>query len=111
MAAPGIANGMGVCWMLLGDQTMTILTVHAVPEAVHRALCARAARHGRSAEAEARAILQDTVAPDLHAGQAADESKEASKGLKALLAAAPLDGIALDRPRDLGREAGQSSRA
>ena len=44
---------------------MTDLTVPAVPEEVHRALRERAVRHGRSTEAEARAILQDTVQPDL----------------------------------------------
>ena len=44
---------------------MTDLTVHAVPGEVHRALCARAVRHGRSTEAEVRAILQATVQPDL----------------------------------------------
>lgn len=43
-------------------------------------------------EAETRAILRERVAP-LRAG-----------GLKALLAAAPLEGIDLDRPRDFGRE-------
>ena len=44
---------------------MTELRVPEVPEDIHRALCARAARNGRSAEAEARAILQDAVQPDL----------------------------------------------
>ena len=48
---------------------MTALTVHKIPDAVHRALCTRAARHGRSAEAEALAILQDTVQPDLPPAQ------------------------------------------
>lgn len=43
-------------------------------------------------EAETRAILRERVSPT-RAG-----------GLKALLAAAPLDGIDLDRPRDFGRE-------
>lgn len=43
-------------------------------------------------EAETRAILRERVSP-VRAG-----------GLKALLAAAPLDGIDLDRPRDFGRE-------
>lgn len=43
-------------------------------------------------EAATRAILRDKIA-SARAG-----------GLKALLAAAPLDGIDLERPRDFGRE-------
>ena len=43
-------------------------------------------------EAETRAILRERVSP-ARVG-----------GVKALLAAAPLDGIDLDRPRDFGRE-------
>jgi hypothetical protein len=43
-------------------------------------------------EAEARALLRD------HFGE------RPSRGLKALLAAAPLDGIELARDRDLGRD-------
>ncbi len=45
-----------------------------------------------SREAETRAILRERV------------SQVRAGGLKALLAAAPLDGIDLDRPRDFGRE-------
>ena len=43
-------------------------------------------------EAETRALLRDRIA------------KHSVTGLKALLASAPLDGIAIDRPRDMGRE-------
>ncbi|HDP90099.1 MAG TPA: hypothetical protein ENN42_09125 [Thioalkalivibrio sp.] len=43
-------------------------------------------------EAETRAILRDKIATP-HSG-----------GLKALLAAAPLDGIDIERPRDFGRD-------
>jgi len=43
-------------------------------------------------EAEARAILREKIA------------MPRTGGLKALLAAAPLDGIDLDRPRDFGRD-------
>lgn len=43
-------------------------------------------------EAETRAILREKIAP------------VRSRGLKALLAAAPLDEINLERSRDLGRE-------
>jgi hypothetical protein len=42
-------------------------------------------------EAEARALLRQSFAPP------------PAKGLKALLAAAPLEGIGLERARDLGR--------
>jgi plasmid stability protein len=41
-----------------------MLTVRNLPEEVHRALRARAARHGRSTEAEVRAILEQAVRPD-----------------------------------------------
>ena len=40
---------------------MAILTVRNLPEEVHRALRMRAARHGRSTEAEVRAILEEAV--------------------------------------------------
>jgi hypothetical protein len=43
-------------------------------------------------EAEARAVLRERF------------SRGGGKGLKALLAAAPLEGIELDRGRDLGRD-------
>jgi plasmid stability protein len=42
---------------------MAMLTVRNLPDEVHRALRTRAVRHGRSTEAEVRAILQDTVKP------------------------------------------------
>jgi plasmid stability protein len=43
---------------------MPILTVRNLPEEVHRALRVRAAQHGRSTEAEVRAILEDAVKPE-----------------------------------------------
>lgn len=44
---------------------MAILTVRNVPDEVHRALRLRAAQHGRSTEAEVRAILEQAVeSPD-----------------------------------------------
>ena len=43
---------------------MTTLTVRNLPVEVHRALRVRAARHGRSAEAEVRAILEEAVRPE-----------------------------------------------
>jgi antitoxin FitA len=42
---------------------VAILTVRNVPDAVHRALRVRAARHGLSTEAEVRAILASAVKP------------------------------------------------
>ena len=43
---------------------MAILTVRNVPDDVHRALRVRAARHGRSTEAEVREILAAVVKPE-----------------------------------------------
>ena len=40
---------------------MPSLTVRNLPEETHRALRVRAALHGRSTEAEVRAILEETV--------------------------------------------------
>ena len=42
---------------------MAVLTVRNLPDETHRALRMRAAEHGRSAEAEVRAILEDAVRP------------------------------------------------
>ena len=42
---------------------MAVLTVRNIPDEVHRALRIRAAEHGRSTEAEIRAILENTVKP------------------------------------------------
>jgi plasmid stability protein len=41
-----------------------MLIVKNLPEEVHRALRARSARHGRSTEAEVRAILENAVKPE-----------------------------------------------
>ncbi len=49
---------------------MAVLTVRNLPEKVHRALKVRAARHGRSTEAEVRAILADAVKPAQPMGDA-----------------------------------------
>jgi plasmid stability protein len=43
---------------------MAVLTVRNVPDDVHRALRMRAAQHGRSTEAEVRAILESAVKPE-----------------------------------------------
>ena len=42
---------------------MSIVTVRNLPTETHRALKLRAARHGRSTEAEIRDILEDAVRP------------------------------------------------
>ena len=42
---------------------MATVTVRNLPDEVHRALRVRAAMHGRSTEAEIRAILETTVRP------------------------------------------------
>lgn len=42
---------------------MSAVTIRNLPEATHRALKQRAAKHGRSTEAEIRAILQEAVLP------------------------------------------------
>ena len=42
---------------------MPVITVRNLPEEIHRALKLRAARHGRSTEAEIREILKEAVRP------------------------------------------------
>ncbi|MCC5086710.1 FitA-like ribbon-helix-helix domain-containing protein [Xanthomonas campestris] len=42
---------------------MPSFTVRNIPEDVHRAIRARAAQHGRSTEAEIRAILESAARP------------------------------------------------
>ena len=42
---------------------MAVLTVRNLPDEVHRALRLRATQHGRSTEAEVRAILENVVMP------------------------------------------------
>lgn len=42
---------------------MASITVRNLPDEVHRALRVRAALHGRSTEAEVRAILEDAARP------------------------------------------------
>lgn len=42
---------------------MAVLTVRNLPDEVHRALRLRATLHGRSTEAEVRAILESVVKP------------------------------------------------
>ncbi len=49
---------------------MAAVTVRNLPEATHRALELRAARHGRSTEAEIRDILESAVRPTVAIGSA-----------------------------------------
>jgi antitoxin FitA len=46
-----------------GAIDMAMLTVRNIPDAVHRALRARATRRGHSMEAEVREILESAVSP------------------------------------------------
>jgi antitoxin FitA len=43
---------------------MAAVTIRNLPDETHRALKQRAASHGRSTEAEIRAILEEAVSPD-----------------------------------------------
>jgi plasmid stability protein len=43
---------------------MAVVTVRNLPEETHRALKLRASQHGRSTEAEIRAILEEAVRPE-----------------------------------------------
>ena len=55
-----------LCYHCIHDSRgafMASLTIRNLPEETHRALRIRAAQHGRSTEAEIRAILEDTVRP------------------------------------------------
>ena len=44
---------------------MPVVTVRNLPDETHRALKVRAARHGRSTEAEIREILEEAVRPEV----------------------------------------------
>lgn len=52
----------------------------------------------------ASALTDESSAPDARALLQRSFAPAAAPSLKALLAAAPLEGIDLDRPRDLGRD-------
>jgi plasmid stability protein len=47
----------------MGDIRMAAVTVRGLSDEVHRALRVRAARHGRSTEAEIRSILEEAALP------------------------------------------------
>jgi antitoxin FitA len=46
------------------------VTIRSLPDETHRALKLRAAEHGRSTEAEIRAILEEAVRPKVRLGTA-----------------------------------------
>lgn len=52
----------------------------------------------------ARALGDPETAAEARGVLAARFAKPARRGLKALLASAPLEGVDLERPRDMGRE-------
>lgn len=62
---------------------MPAMTIRNISEETHRALKARAAAHGRSAEAEVRAILEQAVLPAerIRLGSLLQEIGTASGGL------------------------------
>jgi len=74
---------------------MAMLTVRNLPKEVHRALRMRAALHGRSTEAEVRAILEEAVKPE---GRVKLGSMLAEIGRQAKLTEE--DSAALERVRD-----------
>jgi plasmid stability protein len=61
---------------------MASVTVRNIPEATHRALKARAARHGRSTEAEIRQILEAAVRPTVGLGTALAAIGRAAGGVE-----------------------------
>lgn len=69
---------------------MSAITIRNLSDETHRALRIRAARHGRSTEAEARAILDEAVRP---AGRL-------RMGTALVRLFRPLGGVELDLDRD-----------
>lgn len=60
---------------------MPAVTVRNLAESTHRALKARAARHGRSTEAEIRVILEEAVRPKVGLGTQLAEVGRKLKGV------------------------------
>ena len=69
---------------------MAAITVRNLSEKTHRALRVRAAAHGRSTEAEVRAILDEAVQPE----------KRVKLGSAMVELFRPLGGVDLDIERD-----------
>lgn len=59
-----------------------VITVRNLPDEVHRALRIRAARHGRSTEAEVRDILEQAVLPG--GGSSSERCSRKSGGKRAM---------------------------
>jgi antitoxin FitA len=74
-----------------GWKAMSAIVIRNLSPETHRALQARATRHGRSTEAEARAILDEAVRPPTRL--------KLGSALAALVQ--PLGGIDLEIARDL----------
>jgi plasmid stability protein len=69
---------------------MAVVTVRNLPAETHRALRVRAARHGRSTEAEIREILEEAVRP----------AKRIKIGSELAALGRRLGGVELDIARD-----------
>lgn len=69
---------------------MSAVTVRSLPAETHRALKERAARHGRSTEAEIRAILEDAVRPQTRIKMGSELARFGRR----------FGGLDLDVPRD-----------
>jgi plasmid stability protein len=69
---------------------MASITIRNLPDETHRALRVRAAEHGRSTEAEVRAILNETVRP----------AERVKMGTALVELFRPLGGVDLDIERD-----------
>ena len=69
---------------------MAVVTVRNLPAETHRALRVRAARHGRSTEAEIREILEEAVRP----------AKRIKIGSELAALGRRLGGVELDIERD-----------
>jgi plasmid stability protein len=75
---------------------MATLTIRNLPDHVRDALRIRAARHGRSVEAEVRQVLiSSTTAEDIRAKRPADEQRAAMRALQAQVRAMVPPGVSL----------------
>jgi len=56
--------------ILQQEISLAAVTIRNLPDETHRALKLRAAQHGRSTEAEIRALLEEAVRPKVRLGTA-----------------------------------------
>ena len=61
---------------------MAAVTIRGLPDETHRALKLRAARQGRSTEAEIRAILEEAVRPTVRLGSALRAAGRSAGGVE-----------------------------